>query len=124
MCLWWVTKPKLQNFFAAKSIPKDRAKHIERNIGYLPAISTLDSAIVSIDPATHLAGAVDDTNAMESAALDAVADQESIGVRQRNGVPRIAHVVRELERSQARLSVTREHLDEPRSTARDVNIAT
>jgi len=92
--------------------------------GYLPAISTLDSDILSIDLATHLAGAVDDTNAMESAALDAVADQESIGVRQRNGVPRIAHVVRELERSQARLSVTREHLDEPRSTARDVNIAT
>ena len=73
----------------------------------------------------HLAVAVDDTDAMQPAALQAVTDEEPVRrVRQRNGVPRTGDFLLELDRSQARLSVTGEHLDEPRATTGNVNIAT
>jgi len=61
---------------------------------------------------------------MQSSALQSVTDQESIRVRQRNGVPRIAQVLLQLERSQACQTVTCEHLDESWSTTGDVNITT
>jgi len=55
---------------------------------------------------TDFAVVVDDTETMKSSAFQSVADQESIRVRQRNGVPRIQHVLLQFERTQTSHSVT------------------